>query len=115
MPLSPSKRSCARWLLAAAFALSANSASAAGPSLDEPDDDDGPGKPITELIVTAKRLDAARANIEPSLGASTYTLTNEVLETRPGGETTRLNQVLLQTPGVAQDGGGQLHVRQSQG
>jgi len=66
------------------------------------DDDDGPSKPITELLVTAKRLDAARANIEPSLGASTYTLTAETVENRPGSESMSINKVLLQAPGVMQ-------------
>ena len=94
-----------------AFALPAL-AHAAEPDADG---DDGPAKPVTEVIVHAKRLDAARANIEPSLGASTYSLTNEAVESRPGGETVSINQVLLQVPGVQQDGSGQLHVRQSQG
>jgi outer membrane receptor protein involved in Fe transport len=80
-----------------------------------PDSDDGPAKPVTEVIVTARRLDAARANIAPSLGAPTYTLTNEAVESRPGSETTSLGRVLLQAPGVMQDGSGQLNVRQSQG
>jgi hypothetical protein len=55
------------------------------------DDDEGPEKPVTEIMVTAKRLDAARANIEPSLGASTYTVTNDTIENRPGGETGSIN------------------------
>lgn len=79
------------------------------------DGDDGPGRPVTEITITARRLDAARANIEPSLGASTYTLTNDTVEARPGGETTTISQILLQAPGVAQDGSGQLRVRQSLG
>jgi outer membrane cobalamin receptor len=89
-------------------------ARAAEPDGDD-DDDDGPAKPVTELIVQAHRLDAARANVEPDLGASTYSLANEAVEARPGGETTSINEVLLQVPGVQQDGSGQLHVRQSQG
>lgn len=79
------------------------------------DGDDGPGKPVSEITITARRLDAARANIEPDLGASTYSLTNDTVESRPSGETTTISQILLQAPGVAQDGSGQLRVRQSQG
>lgn len=88
-----------------------------GPALaqQDPDGDDGPGKPVTEITITARRLDAALANIEPGLGASTYALTNDAVESRPGGETTTISQVLLQAPGVAQDGSGKLRVRQSQG
>ena len=79
------------------------------------DGDDGPGKPVSEITITARRLDAARANIEPSLGAATYALTNDAVEARPSGETTTIAQILLQAPGVAQDGSGKLRVRQSQG
>jgi len=61
--------------------------------------------------VTAHRLDTARSGIEASLGASTYTLSNEAVENRPGGETTTLNRVLLQMPGVTQAGSGQVMVR----
>jgi hypothetical protein len=88
-----------------------------GPALaqGDTDEDDGPAKPVTEITITARRLDAALANIEPGLGASTYSLTNDAVESRPGGETTTISQILLQAPGVAQDGSGKLRVRQSQG
>ncbi len=79
------------------------------------DGDDGPGKPVTEIIINARRLDAARASVDASLGAATYALSNDTIESRPGGETTTISQVLLQAPGVAQDGSGKLRLRQSQG
>ena len=79
------------------------------------DGDDGPGKPPNAITVNARRLDAARANIEASLGAATYTLTNDAIEARPSGETTTIARILLQAPGVSQDGSGQLGLRQSQG
>jgi hypothetical protein len=79
------------------------------------DGDDGPGKPVTEIIINARRLDAARASVDASLGAATYALSNDTVESRPGGETTTISQVLLQAPGVAQDGSGKLRLRQSQG
>ena len=97
-------------LLTVAAILSITTGAAA-----DDDDDDGPAKPVTELLVTAKRLDAARANIEPTLGASTYTIANEAVESRPGGESMSIGRVLLQAPGVLQDGSGQLRVRQSHG
>ena len=62
-------------------------------------------------IVVTGRLDAARASIQPSLGATTYTITSETIKALPGGENQQLNQILLQLPGVVQDGGGQFHVR----
>lgn len=79
------------------------------------DDDDERVRPETEVVITARRLDVARETIEPSLGASTYSLTNDAVENRPGGETTNLGQILLQVPGVAQDGSGRLLVRGSRG
>ena len=62
-------------------------------------------------IVVTGRLDAARASIQPSLGATTYTITSETIRALPGGDNQQLNQILLQLPGVVQDGGGQFHVR----
>jgi outer membrane receptor protein involved in Fe transport len=61
--------------------------------------------------VISEKLDIARLQIQPSLGASTYYFGPEALETIPQGENAPLNQVLLQMPGVAQDSFGQVHVR----
>jgi outer membrane receptor for ferrienterochelin and colicins len=69
------------------------------------------GAPVSEIVVTAQRLNAARAAIEPSLGASTYTVTNAAIQAQPGGDDQELNQVILQLPGVVQDSFGQFHVR----
>ena len=62
-------------------------------------------------MVTAERLNAARESIEPSLGASTYTINSAAIQAQPGGENQQLNQVILQLPGVVQDSFGQFHVR----
>jgi outer membrane receptor protein involved in Fe transport len=67
------------------------------------------------VVVTARRLDAAREQIEPSLGASTYTVPKALIDSLPGGANARLSQVVLQTPGVAQDSFGQLHIRGDHG
>lgn len=86
------------------------------PPDEDEDDDDGQAKqPVTEIVVTARRLDEARANIEPSLGASTYSVSNDVVERRPGGEAANLVHVLLQMPGVAQSASGELAVRAQTG
>jgi len=66
---------------------------------------------LSEVVVTARRLDQARASIQPQTGASTYTLTNQAIQAMPGGDNAELNQVILQAPGVAQDSYGQLHIR----
>src|SRR6516164_3618642 len=57
---------------------------------------------IEEVDVIAKRLEAARAAIEPQIGASTYTVTRQAIEAMPGGANNTLNQVVLQAPGVSQ-------------
>jgi len=65
----------------------------------------------SDIVVTARRLDAARASIQPSLGATSYTITNETIQSLPGGDNQQFNQIILQLPGVVQDGFGQFHVR----
>ena len=67
--------------------------------------------PIGEIVVTATRLNAARESIQPSIGASSYTMNAQAIQAIPGGENVELNQVILQAPGVVQDSFGQLHVR----
>lgn len=64
-----------------------------------------------DLDVVARQLDVARQQIQPSLGASTYSFSPQSLETIPQGANAPLNQVLLQAPGVAQDSFGQIHLR----
>jgi outer membrane receptor protein involved in Fe transport len=64
-----------------------------------------------DLNVIAKQLDVARSNIQPSLGATVYDFSQQVIETQPQGYNQPFNQLLLQAPGVAQDSFGQLHVR----
>ena len=66
---------------------------------------------VSDIVVTARRLDEARQSIQPSLGATTYSVTNATIQALPGGDNQPLNQVILQLPGVVQDGFGQLHVR----
>jgi len=66
---------------------------------------------VSEVVVTAQRLDAARSAVEPALGATSYSLPQAFITNLPGGANTQLNQVVLQAPGVAQDSFGQLHVR----
>ena len=74
--------------------------------------DDPPAAGVTmNLDVIAKQLDVARQQIQPSLGATTYTFSPQSLEEIPQGDNAPLNQVLLQAPGVAQDSFGQIHLR----
>jgi outer membrane receptor protein involved in Fe transport len=66
---------------------------------------------LNSVVVTARRLDEARAGIETQTGASTYTISSAEIAAAPGGANVQLNQVLLQAPDVVQDSFGQLHVR----
>jgi len=96
-----------------AFALTI----AAAPALAEnpaptPPADRGTSQITLDTVeVISEKLDIARLQIQPSLGASTYYFGPEALETIPQGENAALNQVLLQMPSVAQDSFGQVHVR----
>jgi outer membrane receptor for ferrienterochelin and colicins len=74
-----------------------------------------PAGAVSEVVVTARRLDAARSAIEPALGASVHALPEAFVANLPGGANTQLNQVVLQAPGVAQDSFGQLHIRGDHG
>jgi outer membrane receptor protein involved in Fe transport len=66
---------------------------------------------LQTVVVSAVRLDAARAGIQTQTGASTYTITAQAIQAAPGGDNVQLNQVILQAPDVAQDSFGQMHVR----
>ncbi|MBS0363730.1 MAG: TonB-dependent receptor [Proteobacteria bacterium] len=87
---------------------------AAQPAFAEAAADSGQGQ-VSEVVVTAQRLDAARATIEPQLGATSYSLPEAFILNLPAGANTQLNQVVLQAPGVAQDSFGQLHIRGDHG
>ena len=88
-------------LLAAAAAAAGHVAQAQTPAEDEP---------VADVTVT-RRLDAARQQILPSLGATTYEFSRDALQAIPQGDQASLQSVLLQAPGVAADSFGQIHVR----
>jgi outer membrane receptor protein involved in Fe transport len=57
------------------------------------------------------QLNQARSQIVPDLGATVYTMSKAQIASLPQGSDTPFNQVLLQAPGMAQDGFGQVHLR----
>ncbi len=71
----------------------------------------------SEIVVTARKLDAARDSISASIGASEYRFDREALDAQPGGADRSLKGVLLQAPGVTQDsdGDGDVHIRNEHG
>jgi hypothetical protein len=76
----------------------AKTVAASGEDRDE--DDDDAARQGGAIVVTAHALDDARSRMEPALGATVYSLGNEAIENRPGGETGSLASVLAQAPGV---------------
>lgn len=66
---------------------------------------------VEEYEVTAKKLNASRNKLSPSVGASSFSFNKEDIDNLPQGQATPLNQVLLRAPGVSQDSYGQIHVR----
>jgi outer membrane receptor protein involved in Fe transport len=74
---------------------------------------------VTELgnVTVIGKLNQARSAILPDLGATAYTQTSEQIMAQPQGENAPFNQVILHSPGVAQDSSvnGDLHVRGEHG
>jgi outer membrane receptor protein involved in Fe transport len=68
-----------------------------------------PGMTVTD------DLDLAREEIAPGLGAVTYSVGSDQIETMGQGESSSLQQVLLQLPGMVQDEFGETHVRGDHG
>jgi hypothetical protein len=71
---------------------------------DADDDDEGKAQPNTPVVITAKRLDAARTQIDAGLGSTVYSLNNDTIDDRPNGESGSIADILLQSPGVTFSG-----------
>jgi outer membrane receptor protein involved in Fe transport len=72
--------------------------------------DNTPSTQLNEVDVIGK-LDQARNSIQPSLGATDYSIASDQINDQAQGSNASFNQVLLRAPGVAEDSFGQLHVR----
>jgi outer membrane receptor protein involved in Fe transport len=64
-----------------------------------------------EINITAAQLEKARNGLSPKTGGSVYKFDAANIDNLPLGDSTPMNQVLLQAPGVVNDSFGQLHVR----
>jgi outer membrane receptor protein involved in Fe transport len=64
-----------------------------------------------QIQIAAERLVQARNGLSPKTGGSTYSFDAGDINNLPLGDSTPMNQVLLQAPGVVNDSYGQLHVR----
>ena len=67
---------------------------------------------LPEVVVYGK-LDQARSQIMPNLGATAYSMSQVQIASGAQGDNAPFNQVILRAPGVAQDSAanGDLHVR----
>jgi outer membrane receptor protein involved in Fe transport len=72
-----------------------------------------PAENVQQLggIDVSASLDQARNALSPQTGSSQYVIDQKAIAQLPLGESTPINQVLLQAPGVVQDSYGGLHVR----
>jgi outer membrane receptor protein involved in Fe transport len=70
---------------------------------------------VTQLgnVTVVGRLDQARIQILPDLGATAYSINKDQIAALSQGDNAPMNQVILRAPGVAQDSAanGDLHVR----
>jgi outer membrane receptor protein involved in Fe transport len=80
---------------------------------DAPSADSPPAEQSTQLdtVEVSAALDRSRDKLSPEIGASQYVFERQTIDQLPLGDSTPLNQILLQAPGVVQDSFGQLHVR----
>jgi outer membrane receptor protein involved in Fe transport len=69
---------------------------------------------LPTVTVTAD-LDRERDQIAPDLGAVTYTIGQNQIQTMAQGENSSFQQVLLHAPGVVQDEFGEVHIRGDHG
>ena len=68
---------------------------------------------VLDPVVITSKLDQSREAIVPSLGATSYLVTSQQIETVAQGANAPFNQILLRIPGVAADSApsGGVHVR----
>ena len=66
---------------------------------------------LQEINIVATKLEKARNGLSPKTGGSVYKFDASDIDNLPQGDSTPINQVLLQAPGVVNDSYGQLHVR----
>jgi outer membrane receptor protein involved in Fe transport len=66
---------------------------------------------LSPVIVTGRISDTPGVKLDLSAGTSTYTITQQQIETIAQGENTSFNQILAHAPGVSDDTYGAIHFR----
>jgi outer membrane receptor protein involved in Fe transport len=82
--------------------VAAKGGAAAAPAQAAP----APGAPTAAQAALDRKMqvmDQSRENLLPKLGATSYTITREAIETLPQGDNTPIDKVILQAPGVSYD------------
>lgn len=97
--------------IAAALAVANPAAKAATDSSASPAPDAASQPQTLDVVNVTAKLDKARNGLSPDTGSSQYVMNEKAIAQLPLGNSTPLNQVVLQAPGVVQDSFGQLHVR----
>lgn len=104
-----------RTLLALSLACALSPAcAAAGPGERETHPAPDQVRELGTIDVSAA-LDRSRNALSPDTGSSQYVIDRQAIAQLPLGDSTPVNQVLLQAPGVVQDAHGGLHVRGDHG
>ncbi|MDE1989547.1 MAG: TonB-dependent receptor [Betaproteobacteria bacterium] len=102
----------ARRRLAVALALLMPALAARAQAPAAPED----SEPVaTANTITVTATPSARNLVAPDSGATQYSFSDADIARLPQGDATPMNQVLLQAPGIVQDGFGQVHVRGDHG
>jgi outer membrane receptor protein involved in Fe transport len=102
--------------LALVLGVPAFAASASTDTTGTTSPDDAGSKPPLQVkqlgaVDVSAALDQARNALSPDTGSSQYVIDQKAIAQLPLGDSTPLNQVVLQAPGVVQDSYGGLHVR----
>jgi outer membrane receptor protein involved in Fe transport len=75
----------------------------------------GTNSTVLPTVTVTGDLDRVREEIAPSLGAVTYTIGPNQIQSMGQGENASFQQVILQAPGVVQEEFGEVHVRGDHG
>jgi outer membrane receptor protein involved in Fe transport len=114
--ISSSRRRAYRsvvWLASLACCRAATAQTNSVPGTPSPNAGTSTNVTKLENVTVVGKLDVARNQIVPDLGATVYTQTADQIALQPQGQNAPFNQVLLRAPGMAQDSSanGDLHLR----
>jgi len=82
-----------------------------GPSSETPQGSGTQPLRLESVQITGERFDKARNGLSPKTGSSRFLFDQRDIDLLPLGESTSLNSLMLQAPGVVQGDYGELHIR----